>query len=231
LNIYEYIKDKSVIVVGNNATALEKEQGELIDSYDIVVRFGKGIMTGYEKYLGTRTDIWVTGGYRMSMRDMLPAETKVLFNPGTANGAALAPPKYEYIPMYNQYALDALNLFYGNTKKRLSSGAHAGVWLVNEAASYSSLTFINFDFFTKTVLFRDNLFKRVNVTSSWHIPIPGNNIDLKDPSNHPAHDPAVERRVFDDIRARPNVHFIGEITAPEFIKVDNMAWDNVRKRL
>jgi len=233
LNIYDFVRGKSVIVVGNNSTALEVEQGELIDSYDIVVRFGKGIPDGYERYIGRRTDIWVTGGFRQGLREKFPSHTQVLYNVSTLTGRPHVRPDYPHTPMYSMESINALNEFYGGKEKRLSAGAVAGLWLVNEIATYSSLTFINFDFFKRSVKFIDAKNDTMSVASSWHLPIAvQDRIDTENPENHPAHDPLVEERIFDDIRSRENVHFIGKIHAEsEFVQVDRMAWDSVRKRI
>ena len=50
-------KNKSVAVVGSSGNLLNKEAGEEIDSHDIVIRFNQARVEGYEKYVGSRTDI------------------------------------------------------------------------------------------------------------------------------------------------------------------------------
>jgi hypothetical protein len=47
-----------IIVIGNGSTVLCKENGHKIDSFDYVVRMGQCKMKGYEKYTGTRTDMF-----------------------------------------------------------------------------------------------------------------------------------------------------------------------------
>lgn len=49
-----------VILVGNGFSSKEHELGELIDSYDTVVRFNWYQTKGREKYIGSKTDIWFT---------------------------------------------------------------------------------------------------------------------------------------------------------------------------
>jgi len=55
----EYVRDKRVIIVGPASYLVGKCMGELIDSYDIVVRLNKSIPLPDElkKDVGTRTDI------------------------------------------------------------------------------------------------------------------------------------------------------------------------------
>lgn len=52
--------NKRIAIVGPADSAYEQENGRIIDSYDIVIRMNKAIITWdptNEKYLGTRTDI------------------------------------------------------------------------------------------------------------------------------------------------------------------------------
>lgn len=51
---------KSVILVGNGPSVLKNENGNKIDNYDVVVRFSWYHIEGYEKYVGTKTNIWFT---------------------------------------------------------------------------------------------------------------------------------------------------------------------------
>ena len=50
---------KGVLLVGNGPSCLNKEYGDLIDSYQTVVRFNDFVINGYEKYVGSKTDVWV----------------------------------------------------------------------------------------------------------------------------------------------------------------------------
>jgi len=56
---FEKSKSK-VIIVGNSPNVLKNEYGSLIDSYDIVIRINKCVTKNYEKYVGSKTDIWAT---------------------------------------------------------------------------------------------------------------------------------------------------------------------------
>ena len=49
-----------LIIVGNGSSVLDKENGSLIDSFDNVVRFNSYKIKNFEKYVGTKTDIWIT---------------------------------------------------------------------------------------------------------------------------------------------------------------------------
>jgi hypothetical protein len=48
----------NVVIVGNGKTILDHKYGELIDSCDVVIRMGRFILDGYEKHVGTKTDVY-----------------------------------------------------------------------------------------------------------------------------------------------------------------------------
>lgn len=57
----ETLDSKSkVIIVGNSPNVLKNEYGSLIDSYDTVIRINKCVTKNYEKYVGSKIDIWAT---------------------------------------------------------------------------------------------------------------------------------------------------------------------------
>lgn len=230
----EYIRDKSVIVVGNNLTAVEREQGELIDSYDVVVRFGKGLPAGREKYLGSRTDVWVTGIFRKDMAHLVPKESIILYNNSVYFAEKAATPDYSHLSMYSLEEINELNDIYSqDNSKRLSSGAITSHWLYHQIGTFKSITFINFDFFQQTTVYYDKKQDTKNAASSWHIPIAVKKyIDLEKPEVHPAHNPLAEKELFQDIMHDTRSHFIGEsIDTARIIEADNLAWDSIRVKL
>ena len=55
---------KKAIIVGSAGSLLDKENGHLIDTFNVVVRFNDFRIRGYEKYCGTKTDIISQTGNR-----------------------------------------------------------------------------------------------------------------------------------------------------------------------
>jgi hypothetical protein len=57
---------KRVIIIGNSCSLLNKENGKKIDEYDYVVRMG-GFprIKGFEKYVGTRTDMYCLKWFKL----------------------------------------------------------------------------------------------------------------------------------------------------------------------
>jgi len=49
---------KKIIVIGNGCGIFKKENGHIIDNFDCVVRMGNCCIKGFEKYVGTKTDIY-----------------------------------------------------------------------------------------------------------------------------------------------------------------------------
>jgi hypothetical protein len=54
--------NKSVAVVGNSGIILDSEYGEEIDSHDIVMRCNLARVIGYEKHVGSKTNIRIVSG-------------------------------------------------------------------------------------------------------------------------------------------------------------------------
>ena len=67
--------DKKVIIVGNSTTILSEEYGDVIDSYDVVIRINKCATKGFEKHTGSKTDIWASTHHKY-YPDFLPTDYK-----------------------------------------------------------------------------------------------------------------------------------------------------------
>lgn len=223
----EFCKDKRVVLVGNNLTALERKQKNLIDDYDVVVRFGKGILPGYEEFIGAKTDVWMTGEFRRTMRHHAPEDAWVLYNPSYMKKAD--PPEYDHIVMFEPKEAQKINNKFKVNDSRLSAGAYTAWFFKNKVETYKELAFINFDFFTQTAKFTDNYNNIESYANSWHLPLMKEKDIPEDPLHNPVHNPEAERAVFDSVKD-DRVKFIGlAYQRPTYIKLDNAAWDNVRK--
>lgn len=53
----ELLNKKRCAVVSNSGSLLDKSYGELIDSHDVIIRCNRTVIEGYEKFVGSRTDI------------------------------------------------------------------------------------------------------------------------------------------------------------------------------
>lgn len=52
---------RSIILVGNGISLLDRQNGHLIDNFENVVRFNLYQIQGYESFTGIRTTTWFTG--------------------------------------------------------------------------------------------------------------------------------------------------------------------------
>ena len=59
---------KKVIIIGNSPSVLNYEYGSIIDSYDVVIRINRCVTAGFEKYIGSKTDIWSTSSWCLEMQ-------------------------------------------------------------------------------------------------------------------------------------------------------------------
>ena len=66
---------RSVALVGNAATILEHDNGMLIDSHDLVIRFNRAHVAGLEDKIGSRTDILVANVANSLQKAPSPADT------------------------------------------------------------------------------------------------------------------------------------------------------------
>ena len=60
-SLFNICSNASIAIVANGPKLLEEELGEEIDACDVVIRFNNFKTKGFEKYTGSRTDIWVSG--------------------------------------------------------------------------------------------------------------------------------------------------------------------------
>lgn len=57
MELIDNLSNKSVILVGSNPNVFDKKYGDIIDSYDIIIRFNAASTEGIEDYVGSRTDL------------------------------------------------------------------------------------------------------------------------------------------------------------------------------
>lgn len=60
----------NLVIVGNGGCALRGKNGKFIDNADCVVRIGNFVTSGYEEYVGSKTDIYVSRWYKSRHRSL-----------------------------------------------------------------------------------------------------------------------------------------------------------------
>jgi len=166
-------KDKRLILVGNSVEILQYQYGDYIESFDTIVRFGRGAPYDYKTSLGSRTDIWVTGYLRVNARHFFDCVT--LFNRSRIHmnvaPSTKLPKDFEYIDMFSDEEIIDIHKKMGVIPNnpvgwRPSQGFMAILFFLLKCEC-KSITLIGFDFFSKKLPFKtgqDN-------PSSWHMPV------------------------------------------------------------
>jgi len=197
--IEDFVKDKKVILVGNSIEMLKYEYGDFIDSFDVVIHMGAAIRRKdeYFKYLGSRTDIWLTGTFRFHSYHELADEFKsgkykdtiILFNrvrtkllrADDISAFEISLPQVPRIDMFNDFEIlrlleefDYLEGFGDGYRgpangQRPSAGFMALLYFTKKVTSYKSLDIIGFDFFKKVTDVKRN--DDSAKPFSWHLPI------------------------------------------------------------
>ena len=159
-NWKELKKGNSCVLVGNSFLITEYEKGEKINSFDFIVRLNDAPTRGYEKQVGSRTDLRVlnrtlqkekgVGNLDDDRSGVLEKfESNVLLYP--------TPPKIEedavekLINIKNTYCVSNFFRIYKEALekkldiKRLSTGLFSTILMVH---IFESVALINFDFYS-----------------------------------------------------------------------------------
>jgi len=140
--------ESSCILVGN--ANFKKQYGELINSFDEVVRFNRYRINGFEKYVGTKCTIWVlnnkltTDGrdfYRKNIKNRLKAHPELKESIVITNKLHNLPILNKIKSKYDnfQYVIDTFNI--NNSKP--STGLVAIRYFLKK---YDMISLVGFDF-------------------------------------------------------------------------------------
>ncbi|PRZ06536.1 glycosyl transferase family 29 (putative sialyltransferase) [Isoptericola sp. CG 20/1183] len=77
----DYLRGRSVALIANSPTLLREELGELIDSYDVVIRFNSFVIDPV--HTGARTDVHVAF-HKYEFNLEVPVDVRILFSGETA---------------------------------------------------------------------------------------------------------------------------------------------------
>jgi len=79
------ISSNNVCIVGNSPNMLGKGKGQVIDKYHTVIRFTDFRTVGFEKDVGSKVNIWITGGAKQTQvkkRTLPPNVVQLYLSPG-----------------------------------------------------------------------------------------------------------------------------------------------------
>ena len=167
LNILE---NKNVVLVGNSVEILNYEKGEFIDSFDVVIRMGKGYpRPGKHKAIGKRIDIWAAGFLRAEAH-MEKIKVPKLLNRTRIDLNIPRDVEGDWLTMFTDEELfeiyDEFGYENNATLGRPSNGFIVLLWLIKKAWVWKSLTIVGFDFFAKSAPFKVGEMH----PNSWHLP-------------------------------------------------------------
>jgi hypothetical protein len=184
-----------VILVGNSVELLQHEYGSYIDSFDTIVRFGKGIPTDENfEQIGKKTDIWITGFLRQRHYHRFE-NAKILFNRCRIHmNTEPSTPKFTQpheVMFTDKEILEIFDLVGATNDKALGDRPSAGflgiLYFLNKC-EYESIEIIGFDFFSKKLPFSTG----ADYPASWHLPV-----NSKDRSPHNPNEKQIVKELAD----------------------------------
>lgn len=184
-----YCQNKRVLIVGNSISLFNKPYGEFIDSFDVVVRMGKGYpWPEFKEHLGGKTDVWVLSILRANHYPDFKGTPYQVLNisqisvyDSKKSTTTISKHFYEEdFEIYKDYFVMGdikktralIKTAYGTVdiNQRASQGALTLAYFTNIIRSYKELHVIGFDFFEGKVQYEMN--GEVNEVSSFHLPVP-----------------------------------------------------------
>ena len=168
--ILDILENKNIVLVGNSVEILNHQKGNHIDSFDVVIRMGKGYpRPHYNKFIGKKMDIWASGFLRAEAH-MDRIEVPKLLNRTRIDLNKPREVEGEWVTMFTDEELFEIydDFGYENnaTLGRPSNGFIVLLWLIKKAWVWKSLTLIGFDFFAKSAPFKVGEMH----PNSWHLP-------------------------------------------------------------
>ena len=184
-----YCQGKRVLIVGNSISLFNKPYGEFIDSFDVVVRLGKGYpWPEFKEHLGSKTDVWVLSILRANHYPDFKGTPYQVLNisqisvyDSKKNTTTVSKHFYEEdFEIYKDYFIMGdikktralIKTAYGTVdiNQRASQGALTLAYFTNIIRHYKELHVIGFDFFEGKVQYEMN--GEINEVSSFHLPVP-----------------------------------------------------------
>ena len=168
--ILDILENKNIVLVGNSVEILNHQKGNHVDSFDVVIRMGKGYpRPHYNKFIGKKMDIWASGFLRAEAH-MDRIEVPKLLNRTRIDLNKPREVEGEWVTMFTDEELfeiyDEFGYENNATLGRPSNGFIVLLWLIKKAWVWKSLTLIGFDFFAKSAPFKVGEMH----PNSWHLP-------------------------------------------------------------
>lgn len=197
----ESVENKSVVIVGNGASLLNRKLGSCIDSYDVVVRFNIFKIGKFAPYVGERTSVWFNNRNASStqVQNLLKSHdfNSIYVHTWYETDSAVKSFK-DYLGMIGKttpvigvekHTIDQMR-DYLRRKYRLFSTGAIGVWIMLK--HYDHVNLVGFDWW--------------NNPEKFHY---GDNSQFKGRAGY-GHQPQLEKAFFDMLVEEGRVSFINE---------------------
>lgn len=178
----EHVQGKNILLLGNSLSLFADKTGDFIDSYDVVIRVGKGLpYPEFKEYLGSKFDIWSFGVLRSGAIHQVTAPFKI-FNFAQVHfynkKDMLVTPAFMYNERFQVYRdyfligslkdLRSYLRFFPKDSDRISQGILTLLFLLDKIKGYKDITLYGFDFFESHLNFK--MKDGDKKAYSWHIP-------------------------------------------------------------
>ncbi len=179
-----HVRGKKVLLLGNSLSLFSEKTGDFIDSFDVVIRVGKGLPYPYfTEYIGKKFDVWSFGVLRAPIIEHVTAPFKIynfLQVHVYDKKNLFVNPSFMYnerFQIYRDYFLigpllnikSYFKLFPKSTDIRLSQGLITLLFILDKLKNiYDSVHLYGFDFFRQAVSYQQQ--DETKVAYSWHIP-------------------------------------------------------------
>ena len=146
------MNNQSILIIGNGESILNNKLQDKINAFDVVLRINNYQTTGYEEFLGTKTDIWFNGANsKLTTPDRIPGRVVVAIPSGVflkheedilsyvSKRINMKNKEFSLIPKDDILYYESI---VGHT--RLTTGQYAIMWALK---NYEEVYIHGFDFF------------------------------------------------------------------------------------
>lgn len=181
----EYVYGKKVLLLGNSLSLFAEPRGEFIDSFDVVIRVGKGFpYPEFRPFIGKKFDVWSfgvlrSGGFHLSAKAKFRIFNFLQIHFYNDNKLMVTPSVMfdDKFQIYRDFFLmgsltDLKNytkFFPQHNAFRLSQGLTTLLFLIEKANTYKEMHLYGFDFFDKHTTYQSK--GEQKIAHSWHIPL------------------------------------------------------------
>ena len=153
-----FIKDKKIAIVGNGPQEIGKNKGAEIDAHDVVIRFNKFKLDGYESDYGIKTDVWCRNFQSVNENWICPASAKLVIYKGDYWHQPFITEKYfKKDIIKDDVLIDCIGYEENKTVKKYfpnqndpTLGFSIALWILDYFKSFKNVDFYGFSFLEDT---------------------------------------------------------------------------------